>query len=97
MSERRQTMSNSWSASPADIAMSDAIELAIAEESPYPEQSFFLDADAPNADREMRRAARDGYSIVLVAAGGDIQIIVPEEIPGESEMELRSWPAQLDN
>lgn len=72
--------------SPASKVMSEAIELAIAEESPYPEQALFLDtedAHAPNGKREMERAARDGSSVVLVSPDGDIQIIAPEEILGD--------------
>jgi hypothetical protein len=70
--------------SPASKVMSEAIDLAIAEESPYPEQALFLDADIPCADRnrEMERAARDGYSVVFVSPEGDIQIIAPEAIVG---------------
>ena len=81
-------MSEEYRESPASKVMSEAIELAIAEESPYPEQALFLNAGTPHADREMERAARDGYSVVLVSADGDIQIIAPEEIlcgePGPS-------------
>jgi hypothetical protein len=76
------TMSERQSDSPAGKVMSEAIELAIAEESPYPEQALFLDTHAPYADREMERAARDGYSVVLVSPNGDAQIIAPEEIVG---------------
>ncbi len=81
MSERHQ-MQGAVSDSPAGKVMDEAIELAIAEESPYPEQAFFLDAQAPHAEREMERAARDGSSVVLVSPDGDIQIIAPEEILG---------------
>ena len=73
--------------SPASKAMSEAIELAIAEESPYPEQALFLDTDdahAPNGKREMERAARGGSSVVLVSPDGDIQVISPEEILGDA-------------
>jgi hypothetical protein len=69
--------------SPASKVMSEAIDLAIAEESPYPEQALFLNADVPFVHREMERAARDGYSVVLVSPDGDIQIIAPEEILGD--------------
>lgn len=77
-------MSDGYRESPAGKVMEEAIELAIAEESPYPEKALFLDAGAPDADREMERAARDGSSVVLVSAGGDIQVVAPEEIPGAS-------------
>lgn len=62
--------------------MDEAIELAIAEESPYPEQSAFLNTDMPGRDEEMERVAREGYSVVLVSPGGDIRIIPPKEILG---------------
>ncbi len=66
--------------SPAGKLMDEAIGLAIDEESPYPEQALFLDANTPHADREMKRAAREGYSIVLVSPDGDVQIVAPEEV-----------------
>jgi hypothetical protein len=72
--------------SPAGKVMSEAIELAIAEESPYPEQAFFLDtedAHTPHGERVMERAARDGSSLVLVSPDGEIQIVAPEEILGD--------------
>lgn len=79
-------MSEEYRESPASKVMSEAIELAIAEESPFPEQALFLDAGTPYTDREMERAARDGSSVVLVSADGDIQIVAPEEIlRGKSE------------
>lgn len=73
--------------SPASKVMSEAIDLAIAEESPYPEQALFLNADIPCADRdrEMERAARDGYSVVLVSPEGEVQIIAPDEIIGSAD------------
>jgi hypothetical protein len=75
--------------SPASKTMSEAIDLAIAEESPYPEQALFLDTDIPCADRdrEMERAAREGYSVVLVSPEGDVQIVAPEEIIGAVDTE----------
>jgi hypothetical protein len=76
--------------------MSEAIDLAIAEESPYPEQALFLNDDIPCADRdrEMKRAARDGYSVVLVSPEGDVQIIAPEEIIGPADAEAPVSPAR---
>lgn len=82
--------------SPASKVMDEAIELAIAEESPYPEQALFLNTDIPSADRdrEMERAARDGYSVVLVSPEGDVQIIAPEEIIGPVDAEVPVSPAR---
>jgi hypothetical protein len=59
--------------SPAGKVMDEAIELAIAEESPYPETAMFLDADRPYTEREMARAASEGVawsSFLLTAAPG---------------------------
>jgi hypothetical protein len=79
--------------------MSEAIELAIAEESPYPEQALFLNTDIPDADRdrEMKRAAREGSSVVLVSPEGAVQIIAPEEIvsPSEIDASAAASPARL--
>jgi hypothetical protein len=82
--------------SPAGKVMSEAIELAIAEESPYPEQALFLDADIPRVDRdrEMKQAARDGYSVVLVSAEGEVEIVAPEEIIGPADVEALVNPAR---
>jgi len=66
--------------SPAGKVMDEAIKLAIAEESPYPERSSFIDADMPGCDERMQRAAGEGYSVVLVSPDGEIQIISPKEI-----------------
>lgn len=76
-------MSERQDESPASKVMSEAIELAIAEESPYPEEAVFVNADMPYTDCEIDRAGRKGYSVVLVSPGGEIQIIASEEILGE--------------
>jgi hypothetical protein len=62
--------------------MNEAIELAIEERSPYPEQSAFIDADTPFTEREMKRAAEDGYSVVLVSPDCSTRVVAPEEILG---------------
>lgn len=71
-------------ASPASEVMSEAIDLAIEERSPFPERSFFLDADVPLARREpvMKRAAREGTSVVLVFPDRSTHVLPPEEILG---------------
>jgi len=68
--------------SPASQMMDEAIELAIAERSPFPERSLFLDIDAPRKYREpaMRRAALEGTSVVLVSPDLSTQVVSPEEI-----------------
>ncbi len=58
--------------------MNEAIELAIAEESPYPEAAWFLDADTPYTEREIARAFSGGFAVVLVSEDGSIQVIRPE-------------------
>ncbi len=76
--------------------MSEAIDLAVAEESPYPEQALFLNSDIPSAtrDREMKQAARDGYSVVLVSPDGEIRIVAPEEIIGPADAGATISPAR---
>lgn len=73
-------MSSRNGESPAGKVLDEAVELAIAEESPYPEKSLFINEDMPGKDKEMERAAGEGYSVVLVASDGDIQVISPEDI-----------------
>ena len=77
----------SLSDSPASKVMDEAIELAIAEESPYPEEAMFVNADTPHADREIDYAGQQGHSVVLVSPNGEIQIIAAEEIVGRSGSE----------
>lgn len=71
-------------ASPASQVMSEAIDLAIEERSPYPERALFLDVDVPEAAREpeMRRAADEGTSVVLVSSDFSTRVLSPEEILG---------------
>ena len=73
-------------ASPAGRVMSEALDLAIEERSPFPERSLFLDADVPPAHREpeMRRAAEEGTSVVLVSPDLSISVVSPAEILGKS-------------
>ena len=70
--------------SPASQVMSQAIEMAIAEESPFPGKALFLNADVPRERREseMARAAGDGMSVVLVSPDLTTQVVSPEEILG---------------
>lgn len=70
--------------SPASQVMSQAIEMAIAEESPFPEKALFLDADVPceRRESEMARAAGDGMSVVLVSPDGSTRVLSPQEILG---------------
>lgn len=58
--------------------MDEAIDLAIAGQSPYPERAAFIDADAASAGREIKRAADEGLPVVLVAGDGSFQVLMPE-------------------
>lgn len=68
-------MTNNQPRSPASRVMDEAIELAIAEESPYPEASMFIDADTPYTEREIAEAFDKGLAAVVVSADGSIRII----------------------
>ena len=58
--------------------MNEAVELAIAEESPYPEASAFIDADTPLTDRQIKEALGEGFAAVVVFADGRTEILGPE-------------------
>jgi hypothetical protein len=58
--------------------MDSAIDLAIEGHSPYPERAAFIDTDTPSAGHEIRRAADEGRSVVLVAADGSTRVLKPE-------------------
>jgi hypothetical protein len=62
---------------PAGKAMSEAIELDIAGESPYPESVLFLDAGAPNRESAMARAFSEGRAVVLAFEDGSTQTVLP--------------------
>jgi hypothetical protein len=61
----------------ASKVMDEAVELAIEERSPFPDQSFFLDADVPNIGKEILRAVSEGYAVVLVAEDGTSRVLEP--------------------
>lgn len=63
---------------PAGKVMSEAVELAIAEKSPYPEASMFIDADTPYTEREIADAFDKGLAAVVVSADGSTRIIRSE-------------------
>lgn len=75
-------MTNNHLRSPASKVMSEAIELAIAEESPYPEAAMFIDAGTPFTEREISRAFEKGLAAVVVSEDGSTQIIRPEAAAG---------------
>jgi hypothetical protein len=62
--------------------MNEAIELAIAEKSPYPEAAMFIDADTPYTEREIADAFDKGLAAVVVSEDGSTQIIHPESTAG---------------
>ncbi|HTR74540.1 MAG TPA: hypothetical protein VMH33_04695 [Solirubrobacterales bacterium] len=73
-------MNTDSSRSPAAKVMDEAIDLAIEGRSPYPEHAAFIDADAPGVGDEIRDAADEGLSVVLVAADGSTTILRPEPV-----------------
>ncbi len=64
----------------AQIAMDEAIELAIHGRSPYPDRASFLDADAPHLAESIARAADDGRAVVLCYADGTRRVLNPAGI-----------------
>lgn len=71
--------------SPASKVMDEAIDLAIAEKSPYPERAAFINAGTAHTDGEMKWAAKDGYAVVLVSPDLSTRVIAPEEILMDGE------------
>lgn len=55
--------------------MDEAIDLDLEGRSPYPERSFFLNADSPSLADEIKRAFDDGCSVVLVFPDGSKTIL----------------------
>jgi hypothetical protein len=64
--------------SPAAKVMNEAIDLDIEGRSPYPKRAAFIDADTPNREEGIRRAAANGYAAVLCFADGSTQVLSPE-------------------
>ncbi len=71
-------MTDKHSDTPAGRALSEAVELAIAEESPYPEAAMFINAGTPFTEREIAMAFGKGLAAVLAFEDGSTQIIRPE-------------------
>jgi hypothetical protein len=67
----------SSSRSPAAAVMDEAIDLTLECCSPYPEHAAFVDADSPSAAAQIRLAADEGLSVVLVYADGETRILAP--------------------
>jgi hypothetical protein len=66
--------------SPTAKAMDRAIDLAIAGNSPYPENAAFVNADSPHAGHEMARALDEDYAVVLVSGDGRERIITAKTV-----------------
>ncbi len=58
--------------------MNEAIELAIAEESPFPEVAAFIDADTAYIERQIAKAFSEGFAAVVVSEDGSTQVIRPK-------------------
>ena len=72
------------SESPTVKAMDRAIDQAIEGDSRYPERAAFVDADSPQAGREIERALDDGYSVVLVSSDGRERLITAKTLAAAS-------------
>jgi len=66
--------------SPAGRAMDEAIELAIAEDSPYPEAAMFINVGTPFTELEINEAFAKGLAAVLAFEDGSTQVVLPESI-----------------
>lgn len=64
--------------SPAAKVMNEAIDLAIEERSPHPDQAAFIDADTPYTETGIKRAAANGRAAVLCYPDGSTKILTPE-------------------
>jgi hypothetical protein len=73
-------MTEDYVESPASKLMSQAIELAIAEESPFPERAAFVNADTPSTEQELELVSKFDTDVVLVFPDGSSQIIELEEM-----------------
>ena len=72
------------SESPTVKAMDRAIDQAIEGNSRYPERAAFVDADSPQAGREIANALDDGYAVVLVSSDGRERLITATTLAAAS-------------
>ena len=72
------------SESPTVKAMDRAIDQAIEGNSRYPERAAFVDADSPQAGREIANALDDGYAVVLVSSDGRERLITAKTLAAAS-------------
>jgi hypothetical protein len=80
--------------------MDEAIDLAIEGDSPYPDRAAFIDIDTASAGVEIKRAADEGLSIVLVAADGSKCSLIPhrpavEGRPEQVGVEAARYPDRV--
>jgi hypothetical protein len=62
---------------PAQVAMDEAIDLAIEGDGPYPDRASFIDADAPFLGDEIARASDDGRAMVICYPDGTRRVLYP--------------------
>ena len=72
------------SESPTVKAMDRAIDQAIEGNSRYPERAAFVDADSPQAGREIANALDDGYAVALVSSDGRERLITAKTLAAAS-------------
>ena len=72
------------SESPTVKAMDRAIDQAIEGSSRYPERAAFVNADSPQAGREIEHALDAGYVVVLVSSDGRERLITAKTLAAAS-------------
>lgn len=70
------------STSPAGRKLYEALDLAMENSSPFPDRSTFVDAGTSRTDRDIRQAAEEGQSAVVVSADGSATVLSPAEVLG---------------
>ncbi len=75
-------MSDDFSATPASIAMDEAIEVGIAEDRMlYPDGSLFVNAEKADLAAVLARAADDGQTVILCYEDGTRRIVQARPAP----------------
>ena len=72
------------SESPTAKAMDRAVDGVIEGSSRDPERAAFVNADSPNAGREIEHAFDDGYEVVLVSSNGRERLITAKTLAAAS-------------
>ena len=68
--------------SPASVKMDEAIDAVLEGKPIVPDRSTFIDADSVHLDDEMKWAAEEGNSAVVVSTDGSMKIVPPEKLLG---------------